>query len=1244
MADSRRIVTAVFIDLVGSTVLAETLDPEALRRTMDRYYTACTTAVTERGGVVEKFIGDAVMAVFGAFVSHEDDALHAVQAAYAVREAVAGLAGGAARLDIHCGIASGEAVVAGALGGAARVVGDVVHTAARLQSHAQAHEILIGDETARLVGNGVRLESVAPLSLKGKRDPVTAWRVLGLLDGTSQQDLVPLVGRDAELGVLRADFRAVRRERHSRLVNVTGPAGIGKSRLVREFLTAGPGPLAAGPGPPADPRADPDPGPRPADAVETVVLRGTCQPYGAGLAYRPLAEAVRSLPGGWEQAAAALAALRPSADRAVAALAVALGVRTENGLPVSVDEIGWAFRRLLEALGRRAPTVLVLEDCQWAGPTLLDTIAELADGVRDTELLIVCATRGEPGPAGSGADAARGASPAEPARSVGAVAAGPAGSGTGVDLNGSPAGAGPAGGVVGDGPAASRTGVDPDGPRAGEGPAGSRRDAVPDGSRAGVGMEGSVAGEGPAGSRTDAVPDGSRGGVGLEGRGAGEDQAGSRTGEDPSGTLTGAGPAASSTEVGPAGSRTGAGPDGSRTGADPAASRRGAYRVGAHADADPAAGRAGVETTGSGPAPSPAGTPDRPPSPVPPAAGPRTLRLEPLRRADTERLVGLLADRTEVAAQDGACTDEALARVVRECDGNPLFAELLLENLAGHRPVARGVPTTIRVLLTAWLDRLPATDRAVLERAAGVGGAFTAEDVRALAADAPALTGEAVDDALARLLTSRVVHPYGPPGAYRFTRMLARDTLYEMTSKARRAAWHTVLADRLEAPPPGAPAPGPDAEGDLAHHLESACRLLSEADPGDPRLPALTGRAARALVATGYRALHRRDLPAAVSLMERGRALTPDGDPQHRILAVRITDAYASLARWDSAREAVAEAERRSVRDVPTRDTCAVLRQLVALRSGGPADAHPPGPAPAPDDDLSWCRLHQLSSLRSFAEGRIGAAESAMRDALARARGLGDAYEENRILVSICELTQWSPTPLTRAVALCEELARRFDGDRGLLVPILLTRARHLALSGRVERARADVALARRHSADLGLTLGGIAADQTAGLVESLAGAHPEAAGHYDAAAAGLGALGQTTTAGTLRLYAARERFRAGEGADAAVLAEPDGGRPPETRAQAVRLALLARVRAAAGDAGGAVGAVDRALATLDRTDDPCLTGDVWFEAARALDDAGHPVRARAAAARALAVLTEKEAVLPAGTVRAWLAEREEHR
>ncbi|WP_330241300.1 AAA family ATPase [Streptomyces sp. NBC_00525] len=1036
-SDSRRIVTALFIDLVGSTVLAETLDPEALRRTMDRYYTACTTAVAEHGGVVEKFIGDAVMAVFGAFVTHEDDALHAVRAACAVREAVTaigtGVGGSAAgaRLDTHCGIASGEAVVAGVLGGAARVVGDVVHTAARLQSHAAPHEILVSDETARLVGARVRMEAVAPLRVKGKREPVHARRVLALLDGANRQDLVPLIGRDAELDVLAREFRAAGRERRGRVVTVTGAPGVGKSRLVREFLAG--------------------------HAAErgAVVLRAACQAYGTGLAHRPLAEAVWSLPGGWDEAKDALETLRPSADRAVTALAVALDLCAESGLPVSVNEIGWAFRRLLEALGRvrDAPVVLVVEDFQWAQPTLADLVAELGGAVRDTGLLVLCVAR--------------------------------------------------------------------------------------------------------------------------------------------------------------------------------------------------------------------------PDAAAPPAAG-LALPLAPLPRAETERLVGLLADRAEVAAQDAVATADALDRVVRECDGNPLFAELLLEHLAGHRSVDQGVPTSIRVLLTAWLDRLPATDRAVLERAAVAGGSFTAGDVHALAADGPAPAGRALDDALGRLLDSAVIHPYGPPGTFRFTRALARDTVYEMTSKARRADWHTVLADRIESRAPGTAEPGRGAEGgagpdrgaagnagpvrnsgpDLAHHLESAYRLRSEADPGDPGLPALTGRAARALVAAGYLALHRRDLPGAVALMERGRDLTPDGDPQHRVLAARITDAYAALGRWDSARSAVAEAERRCARDAPARDTCAILRQLIALRSGGPEPAgapYSPGAgdsAPGPDDDLSWCRLHQLSSLRGFAEGRIGAAESAMRDALDRARGLGDAYEGHRILASICELTQWSPTPLSQAVALCEDLVRRFDGDRNLLVPVLLTRARHLALSNRVEAARADISLVRRHCDDLQLALGVLAADQTAGFVESLAGAHPVAAGHYTAAADGLDALGQHRTAATLRLYAARERLCAGSGAgpDPAVLAGPPAGAPEETRTRAVRLALRARVRARGGAYGEAVGDAELATAALEDTDDPCLIGDVWFEAARVLAASGEPGRARRAAGRALAALTAKEAVLPARTVRAWLTGLEEKR
>ncbi|MCD0484754.1 AAA family ATPase [Streptacidiphilus sp. ASG 303] len=1009
--------SVVFIDLVSSTALAGSLDPEALRVTMDRYYTACTTAVADHGGVVEKFIGDAVMAVFGAFRSHEDDALRAVRAACALVDALEGLnadleRGFGLRLDVHSGIATGEAVVVGDAGGGARVVGDVVHTAARLQSHAAAHEILIDDDTARLVGAWVRLEGLAPLSLKGKPGPVTAWRAVEVLPGPAREDTVALIGREAELEQLRRAYARVRRDRTCALVTVVGTAGIGKSRLLREFLA---NPAAAG----------------------ASVLRGTCRAYGAGLTYWPVADAVWSLPGGWEEAAGVLTADRPDGRRAVDALAAALDLATGAGRPVSVAEIAWAFRCLVEALGRRGPLIVVLEDFHWAEPTLLDLVQDVAEGVTDAEVLLLCAAR--------------------------------------------------------------------------------------------------------------------------------PDMPGSR-----SAWAGGSGHAAAVVELGP------------------------------------------------------------------------------LTDGQTRELVRLTAERAEVSAQSMTLTDEALDRIVGECDGNPLFAELLLERPVGDVP-APGLPASIRVLLAAWLDRLPATDREVLERAAAVGCDFTAEDVRVLAGDAPALAGDVLDASLRRLLRSRAVHPSGPPGAYRFSRPLARDTVYEMTSKARRATWHTLLADRLADRAGGgrhagtAGSAGSAADGDLAHHLESACRLLGEVHPGDPRLPDLTGRAAHALVSTGYRALRRRDLPAAVSLLERGRDLVAPGDPEHRVLAIRISDAHAGLGLWDRARAAVGEAERRSAGDPRTRRTCTIQRQLVDLRSGLPV---PPPDALArdvrsdPDDDLSWCRFHQLASLRSFADGRIGAAESAVRDALLRARAAGDGYEEDRLLASVCELTQWSPTPVSEGIALCGELAARFDTDRSLLVPVLLTRARLQALAGLLGEARDGLEQARRHAADLQLTLGAVAADQAAGLVASLSGDHADALRHYGTAADRLHGLGRGTTAATLRIYAARELLRAGDTAScAAALRALDPARL-ETRGRLVLLALRARLGATGAWPGDPVAAAEEAAALLGSTDDPVLTGDVRFETARALDACGMRDRARLAAREALASFTAKGAELPCRDVRSWLAAR----
>ncbi|SEL14978.1 ATP-binding protein [Streptacidiphilus jiangxiensis] len=1059
--DSRRIVTVLFMDLVSSTTMAETMDAEALHATMDRYYTACTDAIGSRGGVVEKFIGDAVMAVFGGLVSHEDDALRAVQAAAAILEA---LDEGNTRLEdeygirlgVHCGIATGEAVVVGSVGGGVRVVGDVVPTAARLQSQAQAHEVLIGAETARLVAGRVRLERLEDLTLRGKRDPVPAWRLLGQRRGDERDDLptaVPLVGRDRELRLLEREWEQARREARCRLAVVTGPAGIGKTRLLREFTDR-------------------------SAAQGHLVLRGACQPYGAGLTYRPVAEVVHSLADGsgedgcgedgWDEAVRVLRADHPNPERAVAALAVAVGRAPGTGAGggrsgVSVPEIAWAFRGLVEVLARRRPVVLAFEDVQWAEPTLLDLLAGVAAHARDAQALIVCAARDEEPP-----------------------------------------------------------------------------------------------------SATDA-----------------------------------AATEASATEG--AGSRLG--------------------------DAT-------------------------------------TVRLGPLEAPETRRLVALLAERAEVTAQQA--TDVHLRRIVEECAGHPLLAELLTDSLAEGLPVGGAVPTSIRVLLSAWLDRLPRTDRQVLERAACVGGSFTEADVLTLADDTTGLSAGVVADSLARLGRAGAVHPSGYAAGHRFTRMLARDTLYEMTPKATRAAWHTRLADRsalhLSVPVP-VPGPAPDEThvADRAHHLESAVRLTAEVQPGHPDLPGLTARAAHALVGGGYQALHLRDLGAAISLMERGRALTPPQDREHRTLAVRISDARGALGEWPLALAAVTEAERLAGEDGWTRDTCEVLRATIALRTGD--RTAPSQPHPDALDHLGWCRLHQYQALAGFADGRLGQAETAVRRALERAELLGDRYEGDRLLVTLCELAQWSPTPVDSALALCDDLAGRFDGDRPLLIPVLLTRARMLALAGDADLAREQIGQARRHATDLSLLPGLVACDQVAALVDALTGDHGVAATGYLRAAGLLTSLGQPSTAATLTVHAARAHLRAGSPQSSrACLDSLDGPDSLELRGRSVLLVVRARLALLDGESAAARAAVEEALSVVARTDDPCLLGEVRFGAAQVLaavaaDDLGaHRAddraddrvdcadRADRLACEALDALLAKGAALPATEVRRWLDARRNRR
>jgi class 3 adenylate cyclase/tetratricopeptide (TPR) repeat protein len=353
-ASSRKTVTVVFCDLVGSTALGERTDPEVLRELMGRYHAALRAILERHGGTVEKFVGDAAMAVFGIPQVHEDDALRAVRAAAEMREAVAALG-----LQVRIGVNTGE-VVTGA--GETLVTGDAVNVAARLEQAAGGGEVLLGAATERLVCDAVRAEPVAPLELKGKSEPVPAYRLLELtpdVPAFTRPLRAPFVGRAAELERLEAALAAARERRAPQLATIVGPPGIGKSRLARELVMA------------ADAR----------------VLVGRCLSYGEGITYWPLAEIAGQLP----DLRAALGDGR-EAELAAARIGAALGTADWRAAP---EEIAWGFRKLFETLARERPLIVVLDDIHWAEPTLLDLVEYLATFAQDAALLLLCTARGE---------------------------------------------------------------------------------------------------------------------------------------------------------------------------------------------------------------------------------------------------------------------------------------------------------------------------------------------------------------------------------------------------------------------------------------------------------------------------------------------------------------------------------------------------------------------------------------------------------------------------------------------------------------------------------------------------------------------------------------------------------------------------------------------------------------------------------------------------------------------------------
>jgi class 3 adenylate cyclase/tetratricopeptide (TPR) repeat protein len=346
--EARKIVTALFCDVTGSTALGEELDPEVLRGVMNRYLREIRETIERHGGTVDQVVGDAVMAVFGIPRLEEDDALRAVRAAAEIRERLPAIADAVGvSLRFRTGVNTGP-VLSGE--GENLAIGDAVNVAARLEQAAAPGEIVIGQQTFELVRDAVEVEPLEPLALKGKSEPVVAYRLLGVdpvAEGVARRLDAPLVGRERELHLLKEASERVVRERGCHLLTLLGVAGAGKSRLVAElFAELGP---------------------------EVTVLRGRCLHYGEGITFWPLVEA-----------------LMPVGERATALL-----TRLEEGRVATPEELFWEIRRLLESLTSERPLVLHIDDLQWAEAMMLDLLDHVVDLSRGAPILVLCTARPE---------------------------------------------------------------------------------------------------------------------------------------------------------------------------------------------------------------------------------------------------------------------------------------------------------------------------------------------------------------------------------------------------------------------------------------------------------------------------------------------------------------------------------------------------------------------------------------------------------------------------------------------------------------------------------------------------------------------------------------------------------------------------------------------------------------------------------------------------------------------------------
>jgi class 3 adenylate cyclase len=346
--EARKVVTALFCDIAGSTALGEELDPEALHSVLMRYFDAIDATIERHGGTVQKFAGDAVLAVFGIPKVHEDDALRAVRAAVEIRDRLPSIAEEIGlMLRFRTGVNTGLVVTDE---GKTLALGDAMNVAARLEQAARPGEILIGADTMALVRDAVRAEALEPLELKGRSEPVRAFRLLALdpgAPGRARRTDVAIVDRKRELAMLRGAWQRTRERSACELFTLIGAAGVGKSRLADELLSE--------------------------IGATATTLRGRCLHYGEGITFWPIGEALATL----------------------GDVAAPIRRHISSGGAATAEELFWEVRRLLEAVATDRPVILHIDDLQWAEPMLLELLTHIVDLSKGSPILILCTARSE---------------------------------------------------------------------------------------------------------------------------------------------------------------------------------------------------------------------------------------------------------------------------------------------------------------------------------------------------------------------------------------------------------------------------------------------------------------------------------------------------------------------------------------------------------------------------------------------------------------------------------------------------------------------------------------------------------------------------------------------------------------------------------------------------------------------------------------------------------------------------------